>query len=197
MNKAEVLLKIEDCMVRCDASGLGKNVEELLKLTNDEDACMELSKRLFNRYNTFKADSTAKLMEIIIRKNPKMAMIKFPENYLFRLCVIRGSMDLYECYIEEVVEPFLVGKTEDEITECYLDLYSVAEKLTESFFPHYVRCVKGMDFNGAFSRYEKDNSIALIHQEDFEIMDDVVEKYNTILGRRDILIDLEKRYNVE
>lgn len=197
MNKEQVLIKIEDCMVRCDANGLEKNVDELLKLTDDEEACLELSKRLFQRYTTFKANSTAKLMEIIIRKNPKMAMIKFPENYLFRLGVIRGSMDLHECYIEEVVEPYLVGKNEDEITECYLDLYSVAEKLTEAFFPKYTRCVKGMDFNGAFSRYEKDNSIALIHQEDFEIMDDVVEKYNTIVGRRDILIDLEKRYNVD
>lgn len=54
-----------------------------------------------------------------------------------------------------------------------------------------------MDFNGVFARYEKDNSIALIHQEDFEIMDDVVEKYNSIVGRRDILADLEKRYNVD
>jgi len=197
MEKEAILVEIEDCLIRCDAKNLLLNVEELLKVTTEEDASMELSQQLFTRYNTFRADAIAKLMETIIRKYPNLAMVGFPENYFFRLAIVRGSVDLYECYIEEVIEPFLVGKTEDEITECYLDLYSVAEKLTESFFHHYVRCVKGMDFNGSFSRYEKDNNIALIHQEDFEIMDDVVEKYNTILGRRDILIDLEKRYNVE
>jgi hypothetical protein len=197
MEKEAILVEIEDCLIRCDAKNLLLNVEELLKVTTEEDASMELSQQLFTRYNTFRADAIAKLMETIIRKYPNLAMLGFPANYFFRLAIVRGSVDLYECYIEEVIEPFLVGKTEDEITECYLDLYSVAEKLTESFFPHYVRCVKGMDFNGTFSRYEKDNNIALIHQEDFEIMDDVVEKYNTILGRRDILIDLEKRYNVD
>ncbi|MEI6627540.1 MAG: UDP-N-acetylmuramate dehydrogenase, partial [bacterium] len=43
----------------------------------------------------------AKMMEIIIRKRPNLAMLQFPENYLFRVAVLRGSTDLYECYIEE------------------------------------------------------------------------------------------------
>jgi hypothetical protein len=37
----------------------------------------------------------------------------------------------------------------------------------------------------------------LIHQEDYEIIDDIIEKYNTIIGRRDILNDLNKRAGME
>jgi hypothetical protein len=193
MEKEQILRKVEDCMERCDAEGLANSVAELLKVTNDEDACEELSKFLSKRYTTFKADSTAKMMEIIIRTRPILAMLKFPGNYLFRVAVLHGSMDLYECYIEEAIEPFLKGKTEDETFECYLDLSSLTEKLNEALFPQYVRCVKGMDFNSAFARYEKNDNVLLINQEDYEILEDVVEKYNTIVGRKNILIDLEKR----
>jgi len=39
--------------------------------------------------------------------------------------------------------------------------------------------------------------VVLINREDYEIMDDVVEKYNAIIGRRDILRDLNKMQELE
>ena len=193
MKKEEILEGIDDCMLRCDAKGLADNVDELLKVLKQEEACYELANRLFARYTTYKADSTAKLMEVIIRQKPRLAMLKFPENDMFRAAILRGSMDLYECYIQEAIEPFLKGKSEGKSLECYVDLSLVAEKLVEEFFPEYVRCVKGMDFNGAYMRSVDNPNAVLINHEDYEIMDEVVEKYNTILGRRDILKDLIKR----
>jgi len=193
MEKEQILKKVDECMKRCDAEGLANSVAELLRVTNEEDASEELSKLLSKRYTTFKADSTAKMMEIIIRKRPNLAMLKFPGNYLFRVAIIHGSIDLYECYIEEAIEPFLKEKTEDEIFECYLDLFSLTEKLTEALSSQYVYCIKGMDFNSAFARYEKNDNVLLINQDDYIILEDVVEKYNTILGRRNIIKDLEKR----
>ena len=152
-----------------------------------------MATRLFARYITHKADSTAKLMEVIIRQKPRLSMFKFPANDMFRAAIARGSVDLYECYIEEAIEPHLQGKTEDKQTDCYLELFNTAEDLTLELFSQYQRCVKGTDFNGAFARYEKNENVALIHQEDFQIMDDVVENFNAIIGRRDILKDLNKR----
>jgi len=135
----------------------------------------------------------AGLMQMILQDNPNLAQLKFPENYFFRLAVLKGSMDLYECFIEEAVEPFLKGKDEDEQAEYYLELFLVASNLNDHFFPQYVPCVKGMDFNGAFGVDENNPAVSLIHTEDYEILDDVVEKYNTIIGRRDILKNLEER----
>jgi len=196
--KAEKILKeIDDCILRCDANDLADMIEGLLKVVSQEDAVKELTARLHNNYSTYNAAGSAKLMEVIIRKQPKLAMLKFPENYLFRLAVSCGSMDLYECYIEEAIEPFLKGKSDDEIIDSYMELFMVAEKLTESFFPKYVRCVKGLDFNGAFAQSEENPNAVLINQEDYLMMDDVVEKFNAILGRRDILKDLNKRMGQE
>ena len=193
MKKEEILEEIDDCMLRCDAKGLANNVDELLKVSKQEEVSYDLATRLFARYTTFKADSTAKLMEVIIRQKPRLAMLKFPENDMFRAAILRGSMDLYECYIEEAIEPHLKGKSEDKQVDCYLELYNIAEGLSLELFSQYQRSVKGTDFNGAFARYEKNENIALIHQEDFQIMDDVVENFNAIVGRRDILKDLNKR----
>ena len=189
----DILLEIDDSIQRSDTSALVKNVKKLLQVTDSENACKELSMKLFNRYTTFKADSTAKLMEVIIRTSPDLAMLKFPENFLFRIAILKGSTELYECYIEEAIEPFLEGKTEDEVFDCYADLYSTADKLNSAFFPKYVKCIKGMDFNGAFANDENNQNICLINREDYEMMDEVVEKYNAILGKRDILKDLEER----
>lgn len=197
MKKEQILKKVEDCMGRCDDKGLASSVEELLKVLDDEDASRELSELIFNNYNTFKAEAIAKMMEIIIRQRPNLGMLEFPVNHLFRAAVLRGSMELYKCYIEETIELFLKGKSDVEMVECYLELYTAAYDLTEAFFPKYVRCVKGMDFSGAFGRYEKNKNVVLINQEDYELMNDVVEKYNSIVGRRDILTDLDKRATIE
>ncbi len=197
MKKEEILEKIDDCMLRCDAKGLAKNVDELLKVSKQEEACYDLSNRLFARYNTYKAGSTAKLMEVIIRQKPRLAMLKFPENDMFRAAILRGSLDLYECYIEEAILPFVKGKSENKTVDCYMELLTVAEQLTYDSFPEYVRCIKGIDFNSAYGRSEENPNAVLINQEDYEMMDEVVEKYNTILGRRDILKDLEKRMEME
>lgn len=181
MKKEEILEEIDDCMLRCDTKGLAKNVDELLKVSKQEEACYDLATRLFARYNTYKSDSTAKLMEVIIRQKPRLAMLKFPENDMFRVAILRGSLDLFECYIEEAIEPFLKGKSQSKTEDCYMELLNVAEQITDDFFPKYVRCVKGMDFNGAYARSEENQNAVIINHEDFEVMDDVVEKYNTIL----------------
>lgn len=193
MVKEQILKKIRDKMERCDIQGMSDNVDELLKVTDDEDAMRHLSVMLSSQYNTFKADSTAKLMEIIIRDRPNLSMFNFPVNDFFQIAVLCGSPDLYDCYIEEAIEPFLKGKPEEEVVSCYLDLYGFAYQFTEDYFLKYRRCIKGMDYNGAFGRYEKNDNVALINQEDYEILNDVVEYYNAIVGRRDILADLIKK----
>lgn len=191
--KDNILSEIEDCIERFDTMGLAMNVEILLTLTDEEDASKELSLILFKSYTSYKAEGTAQLMETIIRVNPQLALLKFPENYLFRTAVLKGSIELYECYLEEAIEPILTDKTEDEVFECYSDLYATADMINEAFFPKYVKCIKGLDFNGAFHQEGANNNLMLINKEDFDVMNDAIEKYNTIIGRRDILADLTKR----
>lgn len=189
----EILAEVEERMAECDVQGLADSVVELLQHLSEEEASKELSMLLYKRYTTFKEESTARLMEVIIRTRPQLALLKFPENFFFRVAVLRGSMELYQCYIEEAILPYLEDKNEDEIFNCYSDLYGVADQLNEVFFPKFVKCIKGMDFNGAFAVHEDNENVVLVNREDYEIMDEVVEKFNTIIGRRDIVKDLNDR----
>lgn len=193
MNKEELFEQLKDSYDYGDQKRFIENVKSYQQNVTEEAASRDLAEFIFLKYSTFKADAMAGLMQMIIRENPNLALLKFPENYFYRLAVIKGSMDLYECYIEEAIRPFLKDKDEDAESECYMELVCVAEKLNDHFFPQYVPCIKGMDFNGPFAAYEEDPEISLIHHQDYETLNDVVEKYNAIIGRRDIIKDLYDR----
>lgn len=193
MSKEELFEKLNDCYDYGDKQGIIVNIEKYQKNVSEEEASRDLAEYIFLKFTTFKADAMAGLMQIMLKVNPNFALLKFPENYFFRLAVLKGSVHLYQCYVEEAIEPFLNGKDENEISDYYLELYAVASKLNDHFFPQYVPFVKGMDFNGAFGHDENSPTAVLIDSEDYETINDVVEKYNTILGRRDIVKDLEER----
>lgn len=170
-----------------------KTFENHIDQSDIEVACEDIAEYIYSRYSSFNADAMAGLMEMAIKHNPQIALVNFPDNYLFHLTLLTGSVDLYECFIEEAIEPHLQSKNEDEAADYYSELYIVASKVNDKFFPEYKRCIKGLDFNGAFSRDDIRPGIAQINTSDYEIMNEVVEKYNTIIGRRDIIADLEER----
>lgn len=194
MNKNTFFETLEDHFNHGARSKVIETVQQYIDETDLEEACKDIAEFIFSKYTTFNADAMAGFMEIAIKHKPEIAQLRFPENYLFRLAVIKGSKDLYDCFIEEAVEPHLESKNEEESADYYTELLSVAHNLNDHFFPKYVPCVKGMDFNGAFGHNDAAPGISHIHTSDFEIMNDVVEKYNTIIGRRDIIADLEERF---
>jgi hypothetical protein len=193
MSKEELFEKLNDCYDYGDKQGMVVNIVKYQQNVSVEEASRDLAEYIYLKFTTYKADAMAGLMQMMLEVNPNFALLKFPENYFFRLAVIRGSMDLFDCFIEEAIEPFLKGKDEDEKSDYYVELYTVASNLNDHFFPHYVPCVKGMDYNGIFGVYENNASVSLINTEDYEILDEVVEKYNTIIGRRDIVKSLEEK----
>jgi hypothetical protein len=193
MNKEELIENLDECYSYGDKKGLLQNIEEYQKNVSEEEASRDFAEYIYLKYTTYKADALAGLLQMMIKSNPNLAFLKFPENFLYRLVIIKGSVDLYDCFIQEAIEPYLKDKDEDDQLDYYMDLYTTAIQINDHFFPTYVQCIKGEDFNGAFGTYEENAAVSLIHTEDFKTMDDVVEKYNTIIGRRDIIADLEKR----
>jgi hypothetical protein len=193
MNKEELFENLDECYSYGDKKGLLQNIEEYQKNVSEEEASRDFAEYIYLKYTTYKADALAGLLQMMIKSNPNLAFLKFPENFLYRLVIIKGSVDLYDCFIQEAIEPYLKDKDEDDQLDYYMDLYTTAIQINDHFFPTYVQRIKGEDFNGAFGTYEENAAVSLIHTEDFKTMDDVVEKYNTIIGRRDIISDLEKR----
>jgi hypothetical protein len=197
MTQKQILTGIEVCYRNGDLDGLNENLDLLLEAVSDEDASQALSLLIYNRYKANRGDSLAKLLEIIIRKRPNLALLKHPDNYLYRVALLRGSIDLYECYLEEAVQPFISKLEVLQQKSYYMDLQNVAAGVTGSLFLQFQKCIKGRDYNSAFATSEDNEGVVLINREDYEIMDDIVEKYNAILGGRDIVKDLYKRMGME
>lgn len=197
MNNERVLDGLNECIQNLDLIGINENLDLLLKDTSDEDACIQLAQLIGNNYNQFKSDGLAKVLEIIIRKRINLALINHPFNFLFQTTVSTGSFEMYECYIEEAVIPFLSNVLIDEHELHYMELLNTAQELTNKLFDDNKKCIKGRHYNGAFSKYEKNGNVVLINEQDYIIMANVVEKYNTIIGRRDIINDLNTRSGID
>lgn len=185
MISKKIIDKLYDCTDSGDLVGFEKYIKEYLKTTDEVTASKDLAIFIVNDYTSFKADAKAKLMEVIIKCNPNLALINHPENHFFRICLVSGSLDLFECFIEEATEPHLETADEQEKKEYYTKLLHLGVQLNAIFSDQYTTKIKGVDFNGAFSN--EGNGVVKITAEDFEVMDDIVNIYNTIVGRRDII----------
>lgn len=191
MTKEEIFIEMDECLDCASISGFKEQVENLLKIHNDREVSFMIAEYLFNKYTAFRAGGLATYMEVAIKAKPIIAMVNHPENPLYRLAVIRGSQDLYDCYMEEAVEPFLANVNIDEHMDHYLELLNVAEDANEMIFNNYQSCIKGLHYNGAVPG---DHSYLVnLNRDDYETMEDVVEQYNAMIGRREILRDLNTR----
>lgn len=191
----EIEEQIDDILVSWDegdTEALDEQLASLFESQNITDASTGLAGAMLSRYTTFRAGAIALFMEKVIRMKDNIALAHHPENPLFKLCVVTGSPELLDCYLEEAVAPFLKSKSAEKCSEFYFELYLTASKITDAFFAQYTRCVKGMDFNGAFSQQDDAPHIVLINREDYELMDNVVEGFNRIVGRRDMVNRLLK-----
>ena len=185
MISKKIIDKLYDCTDTGDLVGFEMHIREYLKTTDEITASKDLAIFIVNDYTSFKADAMAKLMEVIIRCNPNLALVNFPENHFFRICMVSGSLDLFECFLEEAIEPHLECLDEQEKKEYYTKLLHLGVRLNGIFLDQYSTQIKGVNFNGAFSNDGK--GIVKITAEDFEAMDDIVNIYNTMIGRRDIV----------
>jgi hypothetical protein len=192
MEVERIISKISEALDRADFTTIDKLLDKLLKTQQTYEAAEELARFIYSEYTTFRSGSLSVFLEKVIRKDAKLAQIHHPENPLFKLCVITGSKELFECYLEEAAEKTTHGKSPEEASEYYFELSIVARKMTDLFFEKFVQCIKGMDYNGAFSTLEENENVVLINREDYELLEDVTENFNKIVGRRDIISRLEK-----
>ena len=187
MNIEELTKRFQECLDTGDFECFEKKLELFLAKEEEDKASHLLSQFLFNHFTTFKADGTAKLLEIIIRKNSNLALVKYPDNYLYRVVVLRGSVDLFKCYTEEFLMPYLSKKKDDEKDDFVLKLLQVTEEYDKQITEQEQAIIKGVHFNGAFGTSEQYPNAVLINREDYEVLDNAVEKYNAVIGRKEIV----------
>jgi hypothetical protein len=147
---------------------------------------------MVQNYTRKRSDAFAMFLQVILRTRLSLGLLEKQNNVYFRMCLFTGSFDMYECFIEEFVEPYF-EKDLDEKMEYIIDLYTVAEQTIEVLLNNYTDCIKGVHFNGPFSKVEGNDELVIMYEEDYLAMNQIVENFNRIVGRRDILTDLEAR----
>jgi len=162
-----------------------------MKKCKPEESAAFLTTLIINNYSLYKAEDIAVLLEHALRENQAIAEVTEPRRFIFEMCVFTGSWALYECYLEEYLEPITLEMSVDDLDALMIDHFAIAEKLVADLFNNYETVHKGLHYNGAFSGDRP--GICSINCEDFEIMDALVENYNKIIGRRDIFRDIYNR----
>ena len=195
MNTEQIIQEIEEHLNKGDIKSATKALYNHYEGFSDFDMCKEISGILYKQYKHWRSELIALLLEKIIRMNPNIAQVNFPDNFLFKLCITTGSMDMYECFIEEAVEPFLKDESEDVKWDYYAELSNIAHSLNDYFFPNYDRYEYGVDYKGAFAVYEKNSDFFIIEKDDYYAMEEVVETFNKIVGRRDVVAKLDEKLN--
>ena len=186
MEKEKILKIMYNCLDSADLVGFENQVKLYLQTYGEEASSQDLAMFLVKEYTASRADTIAMLMEIIIRQNPNIALINHPENHFFRIAMITGSLELFECLTDESIEPHLENTSDEEYKAYYTPLLHLSAKLNTLFSEQYQPIIKGIDFNGGFPN-QSDDRLLSIHKSDFETMDDVVNIYNTMIGRRNII----------
>ena len=187
--KANILQKINGYIVNCTLSGINNEVEKLLTIVSDYEASQELATLFIKNYTLYKADALAAILEIMIHGHKRLALVNGALNPLFRLAIFKGSVDLYECYMEEAIYPFLEDKCEEDKNEYYNKLLCEATTLTNLCFENYKIVRKGIHLNGAMPSDR--GGFVLMAEENYEVMNNLYEHFNAIIGRRDILKHLD------
>lgn len=193
MTKEEELFsEIDNSVSYHDLEKFKVDVQRVLDTYDDQAACLFFCKYFIRNYMSYRSGYLAIFVELLIKEWPEFATLQFPRNPLFIFIMAKGSIDIYECFMEEAIEPLLEGFDNDTAYNYMADLVVEAEKINEDCFEKYTYQLKGKQYNGAVRSNEQAHLMS-IHAEDFSYMEDLIEAYNEMIGRRDILKDLYRR----
>jgi predicted phosphohydrolase len=170
-----------------------KQFKILLTEVAEDKAAEILSEIISKQYTRMNADYLAIFLEIALKQDFNIAIESHPTNQIFALVIIKGSIDLWDCYKEVGIEPHLTNLTAADQQIFYKELLKIAANLNESIIGDYNELVKGRHYNGAFGEDQTYENAVLINIEDYRRMEEVVEAFNSIIGRRNILKDLMKK----
>lgn len=194
MTQEEFFENITKCLDYGNIQGVESNLRILNEEYSPEDAGQLLSFYILKKYTLFRADMLSVVLEKAIRVNRELALVMFPDNFIFRLTMAAGSVELYECFIEEAIEPELIeqGYNKEQEQNYYLKLCETAAAYNSQYATQYHEFRKGVHYNSAMSDPDR---LGYVHlsEEDYSEIENIIAVYNKLVGRRKILGDLLKR----
>jgi hypothetical protein len=197
MNPQKIFAQLYDKLGNFQNNGGPELLNELIKDTELKEAASLIAELFIQKFDNGKPDDLEWLLKEILEVKPELAYVDFPYNPIFAATIIHGVFDVYRGYVEKGIEVYLKDKSGEEKFDCYSDLSITAQQISEDLFPKYEQYFKGMHYNTAFRRDAENPHILMITEEDVLFYERIVRNYNSIIGRRIIIDDLNKRSDVD
>lgn len=192
--KEEILEEIAECLHYADFDGVIENLNQLFMAYSVEECAQLIGRYIVENYTLYKAEFLAMFLEKALQLNKILALVEYPDNYIFRVAIATGSYEIYECFIEEAIDLEMNEKTYDakQKEEYFLGLCKVGAHYNGKFSTQYHEFRKGIHYNSAMT---DPNRGGFVHMEeaDYLAMEETIANYNKIVGRRKILEDLLKK----
>ncbi len=174
-------------------NGGAELLNQLIKDKEPKEAASLIAELFMQRFDNLKPDDLEWLLKEILSVKPELATVEIPYNPIFMTTIIHGVFDVYRGYIEHGVQAYLKDKGNDDKIDCYNDLSITAQQISDDLFPRYNQYFRGMHYNTSFLKLEDKPHIHLINEEDVGFYENIVSQYNAIIGRREIIDDLNRR----
>jgi len=168
-------------------------VQRLLKETTPEITTKLIADAMGPRYKSYYADQASYQLKILFEDC--QSVIESPEAHipLFEMIIINGAVEVYNTFNKIICKPYVSKMDEDQAGDYYFDLYLKAQEMSDILFSRYHSIKKGTHFIGEVAELPSDPSYSIIAKEDYDAMELVIEAYNAIIGRKEILEDLESK----
>lgn len=174
-------------------NGGAELLNELIKGKTLIESATLIADLFTDRFDNGKHDDLEWLLKEILNVKRELAAVDLPENPIFIAAVRHGVYEVYRGYVENCIEIIFKGKPKEKKSDCYFDLSTTAQEITDEIFPRFEQYFKGMHYNSVFGNDPENPRILWITPEDVSIYEKIVKYYNSIIGRRDIIEDLNSR----
>ncbi|MDR3678896.1 MAG: hypothetical protein P4L41_02945 [Flavipsychrobacter sp.] len=166
------------------------NEEESLKIANAKASSL-LADIIIKAYSRLLEPFIADALKMMIRRRAQIALVGHPNNALFIAILKTGSVEIYNSFILECEEMH----TSDDFKVLCEALIETAFEFSKDTLSKCVQCNNGKEFYPAVPS-NANRDIMTIHIDDYSIIMTVVEQYNSIVGRQQIISDLTLRMNL-
>jgi len=191
MTKESIIESLYDCLKQADPEHfIAYQVENYINFSNIQTASIDLSAFLAFQYDHDKEEDLATIMHLMLRANRDIGLINFPENNFFKIALTTGSFELFDVYLMQVVSYYLENKSIEEWKSCYTKLLKKAIDLNQLFMTQYDFVIKGIDYQ---LPEKLENNHLILSNKDHEEMQDTIDKFNKIVGRKKIMDELVDR----
>lgn len=168
---------------------------EMYQTQNTINVSQEICDALVKYYDVTKIGVNTEILNTLFSENPIINnQIKTPINPFLMMCLITGAVEVYQEYCSCHLNVITREMNENEMMDYYTEMYSVSEELVDGLFHNYKTVFKGTDYNGKMVGINENTDFVMLPTKDYYLMEDLIENYNKIVGRRDIFFNISERY---